>query len=113
MFGEYIANELRSLKGEKNLLVAKKKIQDVIFEVKMGMISEPRAEQSMCTVFAHTNRPQNTTINNSKMYTTPVRPTTAHIEPLSSHIPPTTGITEILISNNSTCHYPTFKVDTQ
>ncbi|XP_039747227.1 uncharacterized protein LOC120624637 isoform X2 [Pararge aegeria] len=35
VFGEYVANELRSLKGEKNLLVAKKKIQDIIFEVKM------------------------------------------------------------------------------
>ncbi|CAB3241978.1 unnamed protein product [Arctia plantaginis] len=113
VFGEYIANELRSLKGEKNLLVAKKKIQDVIFEVKMGMISEPRAEQPICTVYTHTTQPHNRTNHSSKLYTTPARSTTSHIEPLSSHGPPTSGITEILISNNSTCHYPTFKVDTQ
>ncbi|XP_075970074.1 uncharacterized protein LOC142972670 [Anticarsia gemmatalis] len=113
VFGEYIANELRSLKGEKNLLVAKKKIQDVIFEVKMGMMSEPRLDQPLCTVFANTTQPHNTTMHNSKLYTTPVMTTTAHIEPLPSHTPPTTGISEIIISNNNACHYPNFKVDTQ
>ncbi|KAJ8725511.1 hypothetical protein PYW08_003694 [Mythimna loreyi] len=67
VFGEYIANELRSLKGEKNLLVAKKKIQDIIFEVKMGMINEPRAEQqTLATVFANTTQPHNTTLHSSE-----------------------------------------------
>lgn len=115
VFGEYIANELRSLKGEKNLLVAKKKIQDIIFEVKMGMISEPRAEQQhtlTATVFANTTQPHNTTLHSSKLYSTPVMTTTAHIEPLTaSHTPPTTGISEIII--NGACHYSNFKVDTQ
>lgn len=111
VFGEYIANELRSLKGEKNLLVAKKKIQDVIFEVKMGMISEHRTEQPICTVFTNTTQPHQTTIHSSKLYSTPVMTTAAHIEPLTSHTPPTTGISEIII--NGTCHYPNFKVDSQ
>lgn len=113
VFGEYVANELRSLKGEKNLLVAKKKIQDVIFDVKMGMIVEPRVEQGpLCTVFANTTQPHNTTLHSSKLYTTPVMTTAAHIEPLSaSHTPPTTGISEIII--NGACHYSNFKVDTQ
>ncbi|XP_026758115.1 uncharacterized protein LOC113517596 [Galleria mellonella] len=112
VFGEYIANELRSLKGEKNLLVAKKKIQDVIFEVKMGMICEPRTEQnSGCSVYTHTSQPHNSPqMHNGKLYTTPVM-TTAHIDPLtSSQTPPTSGIGEIII--NSACHYSTFKVDT-
>ncbi|XP_047021884.1 uncharacterized protein LOC124631506 [Helicoverpa zea] len=97
VFGEYIANELRSLKGEKNLLVAKKKIQDAIFDVKMGMIGETRTEQGpLC----------------SKLYSTPVMTTAAHIEPLSaSQTPSTTGISEIII--NGACHYSNFKVDTQ
>ncbi|KAM3963599.1 uncharacterized protein ACR2FA_002525 [Aphomia sociella] len=114
VFGEYIANELRSLKGEKNLLVAKKKIQDVIFEVKMGMICEPRAEQnSGCAAYTHTSQPHNSTpIHSGKLYTTPVMSTTAHIDSLSSpQTPPTSGIGEIII--NSACHYSTFKVDTQ
>lgn len=114
VFGEYIANELRSLKGEKNLLVAKKKIQDVIFEVKMGMIADHRVEQPLCAVFANTTQPHNTTVHNSKLYTTPVMTTMAHMEPLStSHTPPTTGISEIIISNSNGGHYPNFKVDTQ
>lgn len=113
VFGEYVANELRSLKGEKNLLVAKKKIQDVIFEVKMGMISEPRPEQgSICTVYTHTTQPHNSTPTHSgKLYTSPVMSATSHIEPLTSHTPPTTGISEIII--NGACHYSNFKVDTQ
>ena len=112
VFGEYIANELRSLKGEKNLLVAKKKIQDIIFEVKMGMISETRAEhQTLATVFANTTQPHNTTLHSSKLYSNPVMTTTAHIEPLSASHTPTTGISEIII--NGACHYSNFKVDAQ
>lgn len=111
VFGEYVANELRSLKGEKNLLVAKKKIQDVIFEVKMGLICEPRVEIPVCTVYTHTSQPHNTTsIHSGKLYTTPVMTTTTHIDP-TSHAPPTTGISEIII--NSACHYSNFKVDNQ
>ncbi|XP_068629861.1 uncharacterized protein [Battus philenor] len=99
VFGEYIANELRSLKGEKNLLVAKKKIQDVIFEVKMGIMSEGRVEQgSTCTVY--TPASQATSLHSGKLYTTPVMST-----------PPTTGINEIII--NGACHYSNFKVDNQ
>lgn len=113
VFGEYIANELRSLKGEKNLLVAKKKIQDVIFEVKMGMICDTRTEQNpACTVYTNTSQPHNSnTIHSGKLFTTPVMSTTTHIEPLSSHNPPTSGISEIII--NGACHYSNFKVDTQ
>ncbi|XP_045530634.1 uncharacterized protein LOC123718225 [Pieris brassicae] len=37
VFGEYIANELRSLKCERSLLLAKKRLQDVIFDVKINM----------------------------------------------------------------------------
>ncbi|KAL4714075.1 hypothetical protein ACJJTC_008429 [Scirpophaga incertulas] len=108
VFGEYIANELRSLKGEKNLLVTKKKIQDVIFEVKMGMICDTRSDHNTaCTVYSQSSN----SINNGKMFTTPVMSTTTHIEPLSSHTPPTSGISEIIISGS--CHYPNFKVDTQ
>ncbi|KPJ01749.1 hypothetical protein RR46_06045 [Papilio xuthus] len=99
VFGEYIANELRSLKGEKNLLVAKKKIQDVIFEVKMGMMSEGRVEQtSTCNAFTHAS--QASSLHTSKLYTAPVM-----------SAPPTTGINEIII--NGPCHYSNFKVDTQ
>ncbi|XP_026494954.2 uncharacterized protein LOC113399898 [Vanessa tameamea] len=114
VFGEYVANELRSLKGEKNLLVAKKKIQDVIFEVKMGLINEPRAEQgTTCTVYTTpATQSHSSTIHNGKIYTTPIMSTIASIEPLStSHTPPTTGISEIII--NGACHYSTFKVDEQ
>lgn len=114
VFGEYIANELRSLKGEKNLLVAKKKIQDVIFEVKMGMISEPRVEQgATCTVYTPSTQTHSPAIHNGKIYSTPVMSTIASIEPLSSttHTPRTTGISEIII--NGACHYSTFKVDEQ
>ncbi|KAG6440408.1 uncharacterized protein LOC115455836 isoform X2 [Manduca sexta] len=114
VFGEYVANELRSLKGEKNLLVAKKKIQDIIFEVKMGMICEPRAEHgTVCTVFAHTTQAAHntTSIHGGKLYT-PVVSSPPHIEPLPApHTPPTTGISEIII--NGACHYSNFKVDTQ
>ncbi|XP_063377986.1 uncharacterized protein LOC134665095 [Cydia fagiglandana] len=109
VFGEYIANELRSLKGEKNLLVLKKKIQDAIFEVKMGMIHEPKTEESACTVYV-TSQPQNVTPIHSKLYTTPVMTTTAHIDPLTSQTP-TSGISEIII--NGACHYSNFKVDSQ
>ncbi|XP_049866997.1 uncharacterized protein LOC126367498 [Pectinophora gossypiella] len=106
VFGEYIANELRSLKGEKNLLVAKKKIQDVIFEVKMGMICEPRAEAT-APIYTH-----NTNIQGGKIFTTPVMSTSTHIDPLSTtHTPPTSGISEIII--NGACHYTNFKVDSQ
>ncbi|CAK1582111.1 unnamed protein product [Parnassius mnemosyne] len=106
VFGEYIANELRSLKGEKNLLVAKKKIQDVIFEVKMGIMNEGRIDQ------AYTYSSQATSVHSGKLYTTPVMSTVAHIDPLTtSNTPPTTGISEIIISG--ACHYPNFKVDTQ
>ncbi|XP_023947044.1 uncharacterized protein LOC112052266 [Bicyclus anynana] len=111
VFGEYIANELRSLKGEKNLLVAKKKIQDVIYEVKMGMISDPRVEQThTCTVYSPSNQPH-ATIHNGKLYTTPVM-STIPIETLTtSQATPTSGISEIII--NGACHYSTFKVDEQ
>ncbi|CAG9783604.1 unnamed protein product [Diatraea saccharalis] len=113
VFGEYIANELRSLKGEKNLLVAKKKIQDVIFEVKMGMICDTKTEpNSSCTVYTHSTQPLNTNpMHGGNPYTTPVMSTTTHIEPLPSHNPPTSGISEIII--NSACHYSNFKVDSQ
>jgi hypothetical protein len=110
VFGEYVANELRSLKGEKNLLVAKKKIQDVIFDVKMGMICDTRTENTACTVYSgQAHNP--TSLHNGKLFTTPVMSTTTHIEPLSSHTPPTSGISEIII--NGACHYSNFKVDTQ
>lgn len=109
VFGEYIANELRSLKGEKNLLVLKKKIQDAIFEVKMGMINEPKTEDTACTVYV-TSQPQNPAPIHSKLYSTPVMTTTAHIDPLTSQTP-TSGISEIII--NGACHYSNFKVDTQ
>ena len=110
VFGEYVANELRTLKGEKNLLVAKKKIQDVIFEVKMGMICEPRTDNAT-TVYAHNT----TNIQGGKIYSTPVS-TPTHIEPLShslcaNHTPSTSAISEIII--NGACHYANFKVDTQ
>ncbi|KAL0841901.1 hypothetical protein ABMA28_014136 [Loxostege sticticalis] len=114
VFGEYIANELRSLKGEKNLLVAKKKIQDVIFEVKMGMICDTRADQNTsCTVYTHTSQPLNTTaIHSGKLFTSPTMTSTTHIEPLPQpHTPPTSGISEIII--NGACHYTNFKVDSQ
>lgn len=107
VFGEYIANELRSLKGEKNLLVAKKKIQDVIFEVKMGMICEPRTDSSL-PMFNHNT----SSMQSGKIYSSPVMSTAAHIEPLSAaHTPPTSGISEIII--NGACHYTNFKVDSQ
>lgn len=108
VFGEYIANELRSLKGEKNLLVAKKKIQDVIFEVKMGMICEPRTENST-TVYSHNS----SNLQIGKIYSSPsVLNTATHMEPLNtSQTPPTTGISEIII--NGACHYTNFKVDSQ
>lgn len=116
VFGEYVANELRSLKGEKNLLVAKKKIQDVIFEVKMGMICDTRTEQNTFTVDSNQGQ-ASAPIHRcgvlpvgGKLYTTPI--TSTHIEPLStSHTPPTSGISEIII--NGACHYTNFKVDTQ
>ncbi|XP_072944033.1 uncharacterized protein [Epargyreus clarus] len=113
VFGEYIANELRSLKGEKNLLVAKKKIQDVIFEVKMSMISESREQGSTCTVYTHTTQPHNaTSIHSGKLFTTPIMSTIANIDQLNStHTPPTAAISEIII--NGACHYTNFKVDTQ
>lgn len=109
VFGEYVANELRSLKGEKNLLVAKKKIQDVIFEVKMGMIQEPRCETSPI-LLTHAV-PHTSSLHTGNVYTTPIMSTMSHIEPLSaSHSPPRT-IGEIII--NSACHYSNFKVDPQ
>lgn len=109
VFGEYIANELRSLKGERNLLVAKKKIQDAIFEVKMGLINDPRKE-AICTVYTHSSQGQG--LHNGKMYSAPALSTSAHIEPLTTaHTPPTTGINEIIINN--ACHYSNFKVDNQ
>ena len=113
VFGEYIANELRSLKGEKNLLVAKKKIQDVIFEVKMGMISEPRVEQATCTVYTPSTQTLSSGMHSGKIYPTSVMSTITSIEPLSStpHPPRTAGISEIII--NGPCHYSTFKVDEQ
>lgn len=112
VFGEYIANELRSLKGEKNLLLAKKKIQDVIFEVKMSMINDPRSDQNPCAVYAPSTQPHASSIHNGKLYTTPIMSTIASIEPMSSsHTPPTSGISEIII--NGACHYSTFKVDEQ
>lgn len=110
VFGEYVANELRSLKGEKNLLVAKKKIQDVIFEVKMGMINEPREQTHTCTVYTPTTQPH-TSIHNGKLYTTPVMSTIPLETLTTSQNPPTSGISEIII--NSGCHYSTFKVDEQ
>ncbi|KAJ0180396.1 hypothetical protein K1T71_003800 [Dendrolimus kikuchii] len=110
VFGEYIANELRSLKGEKNLLVAKKKIQDVIFEVKMGMIREPRCEASP-VLLTHAVPHNTSSLNGGKVYTSPVMSTMSHIDSLSaSHSPPRT-ISEIII--NSACHYSNFKVDPQ
>ncbi|CAG9585658.1 unnamed protein product [Danaus chrysippus] len=112
VFGEYIANELRSLKGEKNLLLAKKKIQDVIFEVKMSMINDPRSDQNPCAVYAPSTQAHASSIHNGKLYSTPIMSTIASIEPLSSsHTPPTSGISEIII--NGACHYSTFKVDEQ
>ncbi|XP_045785808.1 uncharacterized protein LOC123881196 [Maniola jurtina] len=112
VFGEYVANELRSLKGEKNLLVAKKKIQDVIFEVKMGMINEPRVEQAVhtCTVYTPSSQ-SHTSIHNGKLYTTPIMSTIPLETLTTSQNPPTTGISEIII--NGACHYSTFKVDEQ
>lgn len=109
VFGEYVANELRSLKGEKNLLVAKKKIQDVIFDVKMGMIVEPTAHT--CTVYAPPPTQPHTSIHNGKLYTTPVMSTIPLETLTTSQNPPTSGISEIII--NSGCHYSTFKVDEQ
>lgn len=110
VFGEYIANELRSLKGEKHLLLTKKKIQDAIFEVKMSLICDTKPETSSCSTYSHI--PQNTPIQSGKMYSTPVM-TTTHIEPLpTSHTPSSgAGINEIII--NSACHYTNFKVDSQ
>lgn len=111
VFGEYIANELRSLKGERNLLVAKKKIQDAIFEVKMGLISEPWKEQNT-TATVYSNTSHSVSMHNGKLYTTPARSTTAPIEPLSTtHTPPTSAISDIIINN--ACHYSNFKVDNQ
>lgn len=113
VFGEYIANELRSLKGEKNLLVAKKKIQDAIFDVKMSMIRETKMEQGVCTVFTSTSQPQNATIHDGKIYATPALATTeVTIEHLSEpRTPPPPEINEIMI--NGSCHYTNFKVDAQ
>lgn len=114
VFGEYIANELRSLKGEKNLLVAKKKIQDAIFDVKMSMIRETKMEQGVCTVFTSTSQAHNaTTIHDGKIYATPALATTeVTIEHLSEpRTPPSAEINEIMI--NGSCHYTNFKVDTQ
>ncbi|XP_041977598.1 uncharacterized protein LOC121731951 [Aricia agestis] len=108
VFGEYIANELRSLKGEKNLLVAKKKIQDVIFEVKMGMISDQRLEHSAtCTVYTTNTQPS--VVHNGKLYSSSELNTT--IEPQPTNASTNTRINEIMISGS--CHYPTFKVDDQ
>lgn len=113
VFGEYIANELRTLKGEKNLLVAKKKIQDVIFEMKMGTMSESRVEHATCTVFTPSTQTLSPAVPSGKIYSAPVMSTITSIEPLSSttHTPRTTGLGEIIISG--ACHYSTFKVDDQ
>ncbi|KAI5638557.1 alcohol dehydrogenase transcription factor myb/SANT-like domain-containing protein [Phthorimaea operculella] len=105
VFGEYVANELRSLKGEKNLLVAKKKIQDVIFEVKMGMICEPRTENPAGVYTSPA-------LQGGKVFSSQVMNNSVHVEPLpSTHVPPTSGINEIII--NGACHYTNFKVDSQ
>lgn len=104
VFGEYVANELRSIKGERNLLIVKKKIQDVIFDVKMGLMSDLRKEQaSLCTVYSS----QGTPIHNAKVYAGPSITGTI-VEPLPPQ-PPTTGINEIIL--NGGCHYTNFKVD--
>ncbi|CAG9096341.1 unnamed protein product [Plutella xylostella] len=109
VFGEYIANELRSLKGEKNLLVAKKKIQDAIFEVKMGMIAE--LPEQLCRVYTHVPANNNSSLHN-KVYSASALTNSTHVESLaSSHTPPTSQINEIVI--NSNCHYSNFKVDAQ
>ncbi|XP_045491310.1 uncharacterized protein LOC123691115 [Colias croceus] len=105
VFGEYIANELRSLKGEKNLLVAKKKIQDVIFEVKMNMFSEPREQPCLYTPGSQA---ATTSMTTEKIYTTPV---ISNLSTITSQAPPTSAINEIIISG--ACHYSTFKVDEQ
>ncbi|XP_053625746.1 uncharacterized protein LOC128683813 [Plodia interpunctella] len=113
VFGEYVANELRSLKGEKNLLVAKKKIQDVIFDVKMGLICETKTEQNTpCSVFNQSSQPHTTSNLSGKLYTAPVMSTTTHLDPAcNSQGAPSSGISEIII--NSACHYSNFKVDSQ
>lgn len=98
VFGEYVANELRSIKGENNLLVAKKKILDVIFEIKI--VNSEARPANLNLVYAQKN--------NDKLYTTPTI-TTAQIEPLTSHTTPSTAINDIII--NSACHYSDFKVD--
>lgn len=105
VFGEYVANELRSLRGEKNQLIAKKKILDIIFEVKMGTCEQ----EQICTVFTHSPRHIPSNIHGDKVFTSPL--TTAQIEPLTAHSTPTSGMSEIII--NSACSYANFKVDTQ
>lgn len=104
VFGEYVANELRSIKGEKNQLIAKKKILDIIFEVKMGACER----QELCTVYS--NSPRHVPSHSEKVFTTPM--TTTHIEPLTpTHSTQASGMSEIII--NSACSYSNFKVDTQ
>ncbi|VVD02903.1 unnamed protein product [Leptidea sinapis] len=66
VFAEYIANELRPLKDEKHFLIAKKKILDVIFEVKMGMIGENRIDQPCVGYTASQSEP--TSMSSDKIY---------------------------------------------
>lgn len=103
VFGEYVANELRSIRGEKNQLIAKKKILDTIFEVKMGTCG-----QELCTVYSSSPRHISNNIHSDKVFTTPL--TTAQIEPIT-HPTQASSMGEIII--NGACSYSNFKVDTQ
>lgn len=108
VFGEYIANELRSLKCERSLLLAKKRIQDVIFDIKMNMLSEFSLKPT--NVFTTAISQAEPVRNEKLLYTVPVINNNNKALP-TSQAPPTSAINEIII--NGTCHYSTFKVDEQ
>ncbi|CAK1552201.1 unnamed protein product [Leptosia nina] len=94
VYGEYIANELRSLKCERSLLLAKKRIQDVIFEVKMNMLTD--YSQKSNNVFT-TSITQAEPMRNDKMvYTVPVINNNEALP--TSEAQPTSTLNEIIIN---------------
>ncbi|CAF4774963.1 unnamed protein product [Pieris macdunnoughi] len=107
VFGEYIANELRSLKCERSLLLAKKRMQDVIFDVKMNMLTEFSLKPT--NVFTTAISQAEPVRNEKLLYTVPGINNNEALP--TSQAPPTSAINEIII--NGSCHYSTFKVDEQ
>ncbi|XP_022121217.2 uncharacterized protein LOC110997386 [Pieris rapae] len=94
VFGEYIANELYSLKCERSLLLAKKRIHDVIFDIKMNLLSEFSLKP--INVFT-TAISQIEPVHNEKLlYTIPVVKNNDALP--TSQAPPTSATNEIIIN---------------